>query len=105
MGTHWTCGLYRRLGPVALATQSVLLLSSSTVFQALFALSIASSILIGNSWVKAMLTVPELRLLLMSLLLSGISWTMFLTFRNLWGKLFTAILRLSPPRRPSFRCM
>ncbi|KAG6894960.1 hypothetical protein C0992_003752 [Termitomyces sp. T32_za158] len=36
------------LGPVALATQSVLLSSASTTFQAPFALSVATSVRIGN---------------------------------------------------------
>ena len=36
------------LGPVALATQSVLLVSASTTFQAPYALSIAAAVRVGN---------------------------------------------------------
>ncbi|KAF9004419.1 MATE efflux family protein [Hymenopellis radicata] len=82
---------YGRLGPVALATQSVLLVSASTTFQAPFALSIASSVRIGNLLGESnahRAGVASKTSLLMSLLLSGISCTMFLTFRNSWGKLF-----------------
>ena len=37
-----------QLGPIALATQSVLLVSASSTFQAPFSLSIAASVRIGN---------------------------------------------------------
>jgi len=36
------------LGPVSLATQSVLLVSASTTFQAPYALSIAAAVRVGN---------------------------------------------------------
>ncbi|KAF8546284.1 MATE efflux family protein [Imleria badia] len=48
--SEWWCWelVGRELGPVTLAAQSVLLLSASTMYQAPFALSIATSVRIGN---------------------------------------------------------
>ena len=37
-----------QLGPIALATQSVLLVSASTTYQAPYSLSVAASVRIGN---------------------------------------------------------
>ncbi|KAI0819458.1 MATE efflux family protein [Trametes gibbosa] len=80
-----------QLGPTALATQSVLLVSASTTYQAPFALSVASSVRIGNllgernakrAGVAAKCSI------LMSLVLSAVWSTMFLVFRNSWAHLF-----------------
>ncbi|KAH9855642.1 MATE efflux family protein [Lenzites betulinus] len=80
-----------QLGPTALATQSVLLVSASTTYQAPYALSVASSVRIGNllgernakrAGVAARCSI------LMSLVLSAIWSTMFVVFRNHWAHLF-----------------
>ncbi|ETW75964.1 multidrug flippase [Heterobasidion irregulare TC 32-1] len=87
----WELIGHRSLGPVALATQSVLLVSASTAFQAPFALSVAASVRIGNllgeqNAKRAALT-TQISLLL-ALALAGISSTIFLVFRHSWGYLF-----------------
>ncbi|GLB39336.1 putative MATE efflux family protein [Lyophyllum shimeji] len=79
------------LGPVALATQSVLLVSASTTFQAPFALSVASSVRIGNLLGEAnakRAKVASNTSLIMALGISAISSAMFLIFRNSWAYLF-----------------
>ncbi|EDR01957.1 multidrug/Oligosaccharidyl-lipid/Polysaccharide flippase, partial [Laccaria bicolor S238N-H82] len=79
------------LGPVALATQSVLLVSASTTFQAPFALGVATSVRIGNllGEQKAKRAGMAAKTsIIMALLLSMISSAMFLIFRNVWGYLF-----------------
>ncbi|KZT10436.1 MATE efflux family protein [Laetiporus sulphureus 93-53] len=79
------------LGPIALATQSVLLVSASTTYQAPFALSVATSVRIGNllgeekakrAGVAANVSI------LMSLAISLIWSTMFMVFRKSWAHLF-----------------
>ncbi|KAH9922447.1 mate-domain-containing protein [Amylocystis lapponica] len=79
------------LGPVALATQSVLLVSASTTYQAPFALSIATSVRIGNllgeenakrAGVAAKVSI------LMSLAISFVWSVMFMIFRKQWAHLF-----------------
>lgn len=79
------------LGPVALATQSVLLVSASTAFQAPFALSVAASVRIGNLLgeqnAKRAALATQISLLL-AFVLAGISSTIFLAFRHSWGYLF-----------------
>ncbi|KAK0489073.1 MATE efflux family protein [Armillaria novae-zelandiae] len=79
------------LGPVALATQSVLLVSSSTTFQAPFALSVATSVRIGNLLGESKARragIASNTSLVMSLIMSSLFCTMFLVFRNSWGYLF-----------------
>ncbi|KIY65757.1 MATE efflux family protein [Cylindrobasidium torrendii FP15055 ss-10] len=81
-----------RLGPVALATQSVLLVSCSTTYQAPFALSIASSVRIGNLLGEGNAKragVASNTSLLMSLLISAVSCSILFGLRNVWGWLFT----------------
>ncbi|KAI0318084.1 MATE efflux family protein [Amylostereum chailletii] len=79
------------LSPIALATQSVLLVSASTTFQAPFALSVAASVRIGNllgeknafrAGVSAKMS------MVLALFFASISSTLFLTFRNSWGYIF-----------------
>jgi len=79
------------LGPTVLAAQSILLVSGSTAFQAPFALSVASSVRIGNllgernasrAGVSAKVS------MLLALVIAGISSVTFLVFRNKWGYLF-----------------
>ncbi|KAG6860467.1 hypothetical protein C0995_010758 [Termitomyces sp. Mi166 len=79
------------LGPVALATQSVLLSSASTTFQAPFALSIATSVRIGNllgegnakrAGIAANISI------IMALALSTACSTMFIVFKDKWAYLF-----------------
>ncbi|KAJ7054450.1 MATE efflux family protein [Mycena amicta] len=79
------------LGPVSLATQSILLSSASTTYQAPFALSVASSVRIGNllgelnsSRAKVAAHVS----LLMALGIALVFSAMFMVFRNSWAYLF-----------------
>ncbi|EKM56871.1 uncharacterized protein PHACADRAFT_91175, partial [Phanerochaete carnosa HHB-10118-sp] len=79
------------LGPTALAAQSVLLVSSSTTYQAPFALAVATSRRIGNllgeeNAIRA--SYVSKAAMLMALLISLIWSTMFMVFRNSWGYLF-----------------
>ncbi|KAK0239041.1 MATE efflux family protein [Armillaria nabsnona] len=79
------------LGPVALATQSVLLVSASTTFQAPFALSVAASVRIGNLLGERKARragIASNTSLVMSLIMSSLFCIMFLVFRNSWGYLF-----------------
>ncbi|KAI0674131.1 MATE efflux family protein [Trametes maxima] len=80
-----------QLGPTALATQSVLLVSASTTYQAPFALSVASSVRIGNLLGEENAKragVAAKCAILMSLVISAVWSTMFLAFRNSWAHLF-----------------
>ncbi|KIY45098.1 MATE efflux family protein [Fistulina hepatica ATCC 64428] len=79
------------LGPVSLATQSVLLVSCSMTYQAPFALSVATSVRIGNllgerdaqrAKVCAHVAIA------MALAVAGVFTTMFMVFRHSWGRLF-----------------
>ncbi|PBK72495.1 MATE efflux family protein [Armillaria solidipes] len=79
------------LGPVALAAQSVLLVSASTTFQAPFALSVAASVRIGNLLGERKARragIASNTSLVMSLIMSSLFCMMFLVFRNSWGYLF-----------------
>ncbi|KAF8067574.1 mate-domain-containing protein [Lyophyllum atratum] len=79
------------IGPVALATQSVLLVSASTTFQAPFALSVATSVRIGNLLGEGNALragIASNTAIIMALVLSAISSAMFLIFRNSWAYLF-----------------
>ncbi|KAG7443546.1 MATE efflux family protein [Guyanagaster necrorhizus] len=79
------------LGPVALATQSVLLVSASTTFQAPFSLSVAASVRIGNLLGERKARragIASNASLVMSLIMSSLFCIMFLAFRNSWGYLF-----------------
>ncbi|PCH45028.1 MATE efflux protein [Wolfiporia cocos MD-104 SS10] len=79
------------LGPVALATQSVLLVSASTTYQAPFALSVATSVRVGNllGEEKARRAgVAANASILMSLAISLVWSTMFMVFRKSWAHLF-----------------
>ncbi|KAF8962337.1 mate-domain-containing protein [Flammula alnicola] len=79
------------LGPTALATQSVLLVSSSTTFQAPFALSIATAVRIGNLLGESKAKragVAANTSILMAFLIACIPSTVFLVFRNSWAYIF-----------------
>ncbi|KAI0064869.1 MATE efflux family protein [Artomyces pyxidatus] len=79
------------LGPVSLATQSVLLVSASTTFQAPFALSVATSVRIGNLLGERNANRADVAAkasMLMALIFAGISSAIFLVFRKRWGLLF-----------------
>ncbi|KAF8331803.1 MATE efflux family protein [Amanita rubescens] len=79
------------LGPVPLATQSVLLVSTSTIFQAPYALGIATSLRVGNllGECKARRAAAATNSsLLMALMLAAFSSILFLTFRNQWAYMF-----------------
>ncbi|KAI8986779.1 MATE efflux family protein [Trametes punicea] len=80
-----------QLGPTALATQSVLLVSASTTYQAPFALSVASSVRIGNLLGEENAKragVASKCSILMSLVISAVWSTMFMLFRRSWALLF-----------------
>ncbi|KAJ8454961.1 hypothetical protein ONZ51_g12723 [Trametes cubensis] len=80
-----------QLGPTALATQSVLLVSASTTYQAPFALSVASSVRIGNLLGEENAKragVASKCSVLMSLVISAVWSTMFMVFRHSWAHLF-----------------
>ncbi|TFK41570.1 MATE efflux family protein [Crucibulum laeve] len=79
------------LGPVVLATQSVLLVSASTTFQAPFALGVATSVRIGNllGEQKAKRAgVVASTAIIMALMIATITSTLFLVFRNSWAYMF-----------------
>jgi MATE family multidrug resistance protein len=94
-------------GPVVLASQSVLLASASTTFQAPYALSIAAAVRVGNllGESKSNRAAVATHASFFIAFLIGIVWrcgthfrilswltlvysTMFLAFRNHWAKLF-----------------
>ncbi|KAL1674618.1 mate-domain-containing protein [Schizophyllum commune] len=79
------------LGPVALATQSILLVSSSTTFQAPFALSVATAVRIGNLLGEGQARragVASHTAILMALVIGLLFSAMFLIFRNSWALIF-----------------
>ncbi|EPQ53474.1 MATE efflux family protein [Gloeophyllum trabeum ATCC 11539] len=79
------------LGPAALATQSVLLVSASTTFQAPFALSVATSVRVGNLLGEENAKragIAANSSLLVTLAIASIASTMFMIFRKSWGHLF-----------------
>ncbi|KZV96917.1 mate-domain-containing protein [Exidia glandulosa HHB12029] len=80
-----------QLGPVALATQSILLVSASTTYQAPFAVSVAASVRVGNllGERKARRAQIASRACCVVALVVGCIWsTMFLVFRGSWATLF-----------------
>ncbi|KAF7761744.1 hypothetical protein Agabi119p4_9736 [Agaricus bisporus var. burnettii] len=79
------------LGPVALATQSVLLVSSSTTFQVPFAISVATSVRIGNLLGEHKANrarVAAITSLFLTLCVAALMSTMFIVFRNSWAYIF-----------------
>ncbi|KAF5336420.1 hypothetical protein D9611_006482 [Ephemerocybe angulata] len=79
------------LGPMALATQSVLLVSASTTFQAPFALSVATSVRIGNLLGERKAKragVAASTALVLALFVSVLTSLMFMVLRNVWGRIF-----------------
>ncbi|KAH7096099.1 MATE efflux family protein [Auriculariales sp. MPI-PUGE-AT-0066] len=80
-----------QLGPVALATQSVLLVSASTTYQAPYAIAVAASVRIGNllGEQNALRARTASHVSCVLALFVGTIWsTMFLVFRFKWGSLF-----------------
>ncbi|KAF9441560.1 MATE efflux family protein [Macrolepiota fuliginosa MF-IS2] len=79
------------LGPVALATQSVLLVSASTTFQAPYALSVATSVRIGNLLGEnkaKRASIAAITAVLMALGVAAFTSAMFIIFRNSWAYIF-----------------
>ncbi|KAF8736131.1 hypothetical protein AX14_000853 [Amanita brunnescens Koide BX004] len=79
------------LGPVALAAQSVILVSASTTFQAPLSLGIATSVRIGNllGEFKARRAAAAANTsLLMALMLAAFSSALYVIFRNRWAYMF-----------------
>ncbi|KIL62651.1 hypothetical protein M378DRAFT_165478 [Amanita muscaria Koide BX008] len=79
------------LGPIALAAQSILFVSAVIMFQAPFALGIATSVRIGNllgerTPRKAQATSNTA--IIMAFVIPACSSTMFVVFRNHWAYLF-----------------
>ncbi|KIJ61489.1 hypothetical protein HYDPIDRAFT_169720 [Hydnomerulius pinastri MD-312] len=80
-----------QLGPVALATQSVLLLSASCTYQAPFALSIATTVRIGNLLGQGNARRAGLAAktaLVMAVGVAGVWSTLFIVFRKKWAYIF-----------------
>ncbi|TFL01933.1 MATE efflux family protein [Pterulicium gracile] len=81
------------LGPVVLACQSVLLVSASSTFQAPFALSVATSVRIGNLLGEGharRAEVSAMAAVLLSLVVSAISSALFMIFKNKWAYIFNS---------------
>lgn len=82
-----------QLGPIALAAQSVLLVSASTTYQAPFALSVATTVRIGNllgsGHGKKARVAAEVSMCLTFLFAACLS-CFYLTFRKQWGYLFNS---------------
>lgn len=79
------------LGPITLATQSVLLTSASTLYQAPYSLSIAASVRIGNLLGERnahRAKIASETSLIVSFILASINTIILLAFRNKWGYLF-----------------
>ncbi|KAH7911169.1 MATE efflux family protein [Hygrophoropsis aurantiaca] len=80
-----------QLGPVSLATQSVLLNSASCTFQAPFALSVAASVRVGNLLGEKNARragVSANTSILVAIAIAAVWSTLFLSFRRSWGYLF-----------------
>ncbi|KAF8630233.1 hypothetical protein AX15_003035 [Amanita polypyramis BW_CC] len=79
------------LGPISLATQSVLLVSASTTYQAPFALGIATSVRIGNLLGERKARragAASNTALLLALMIAAFSSALFVAFRNYWAYMF-----------------
>lgn len=79
------------LGPTALATQSVLLSTCSSTFQAPFSLGIATSVRVGNLLGEGNARragVSANAAILLSAVIAGFFSAVLLTFRKSWGYLF-----------------
>ncbi|KAG2062769.1 MATE efflux family protein [Suillus decipiens] len=79
------------LGPTALASQSVLLSTGASTFQAQFSLGIATSVRIGNLLGEGNARragVSANAAILLSVVFSGFFSALLLTFRKSWGYLF-----------------
>ncbi|KAH0581705.1 hypothetical protein H2248_011391 [Termitomyces sp. 'cryptogamus'] len=81
------------LGPVALATQSVLLSSASMTFQVPFALSVATSVRIGNLLGEGnakRASIASNTSIIMALILSVATSMIFIIFKDNWAYLFNS---------------
>ncbi|KAJ2918977.1 hypothetical protein MD484_g1459, partial [Candolleomyces efflorescens] len=79
------------LGPTVLATQSVLLVSASTTFQAPFALSVATAVRIGNLLGEGKAKragVSANTSIVIALAISVLTSLMFVLGRDVWGRFF-----------------
>ncbi|KAG6919086.1 hypothetical protein DXG01_009339 [Tephrocybe rancida] len=79
------------LGPVALASQSILLTSSATTFQAAFSLSSATSVRIGHllgEGKAAQARVSTYASIVLALIVSLLTSAVYLGFRHSWGRMF-----------------
>ncbi|KAF8135004.1 MATE efflux family protein [Boletus edulis] len=95
LASEWWCWelIGREMGPVVLAAQSVLLLSSSTTYQAPFALSVATSVRIGNLLGEGNARragVVAATSIVMSVALGCVFSILFLVFRHKWSYIFNS---------------
>ncbi|KAF8549550.1 mate-domain-containing protein [Imleria badia] len=82
-----------QLGPVTLAAQSVLLLTSSTTYQAPFALSVATSVRIGNLLGQGNARragVAAATSIVMGVVLGSVVSIVLIVFRHKWSYLFNS---------------
>lgn len=80
------------LGTTALASQSVLLVSSSIVYQLPYALSVAAAVRVGNllgAVQPGLAKISADMALLLSLMTGSLNSALFLIFRRQWGGWFT----------------
>ncbi|KXN80815.1 hypothetical protein AN958_07251 [Leucoagaricus sp. SymC.cos] len=76
------------LGPVALATQSVLLVSTTTTYQAPYALGVAASVRIGNLLGEHKPKRAAVSALVLALGVAAFTSAMFVAFRKSWAHIF-----------------
>ncbi|KAJ6556154.1 mate-domain-containing protein [Mycena capillaripes] len=80
-----------QISPLALATQSILLVSTSTAYQGPFALGIASSVRIGNLLGEGHADRARIAAnasITLGLIFATFTCTIFLVFRNSWAYIF-----------------
>ncbi|KAJ6548473.1 multidrug/Oligosaccharidyl-lipid/Polysaccharide flippase [Mycena capillaripes] len=80
-----------QISPLALATQSILIVSAATVFQGPFSLGIASSVRVGNLLGEGLAErarVAASASIVLGLLFATFAATAFLVFRNSWAYMF-----------------
>ncbi|KAI9570518.1 mate-domain-containing protein [Boletus coccyginus] len=86
-----------QLGPVELAAQSVLLLSASSTYQAPFALSVATSVRIGNLLGQGKARragVAAGTSIVLAVAVGCVFSTIFLVFRHNWSYIFNKVVSL-----------
>ncbi|KAJ7880448.1 multidrug Oligosaccharidyl-lipid polysaccharide flippase [Mycena leptocephala] len=80
-----------QISPLALATQSILIVSAATAFQGPFSIGIASSVRVGNLLGEGLAdraTIAASASIVLGLLFAAFAATAFLVFRNSWAYMF-----------------